>query len=35
MSTAHGLLDRLKLGQAVLDEQRQGLRAKVGPSTGR
>ena len=29
MSTSHGLLDRLKLGQIVLDEQRQALRAKV------
>ena len=29
MSTAHGLMDRLKLGQIVLDEQRQALRAKV------
>jgi Lon protease-like protein len=29
LSTAHGLMDRLKLGQIVLDEQRQALRAKV------
>lgn len=29
MSTSHGLMDRLKLGQIVLDEQRQALRAKV------
>ena len=29
MSTSHGLMDRLKLGQILLDEQRQALRAKV------
>ena len=29
MSTSHGLMDRLKLGQIVLDEQRNALRAKV------
>ena len=29
MSTSHGLMDRLKLGQITLDEQRQTLRAKV------
>ena len=29
MSTSHGLMDRLKLGQIVLDEQRSALRAKL------
>lgn len=29
MSTSRGLMDRLKLGQIVLDEQRQALRAKL------
>lgn len=29
MSTSHGLMDRLKLGQILLDEQRRALRAKV------
>ena len=29
MSTTHGLMDRLKLGQITLDEQRRALRAKV------
>ncbi len=33
MSTSRGLMDRLKLGQIVLDEQRQALRAKLALDT--